>query len=107
MGLPARGERYSHNASQMETSHPLNFSKLIQFIYLGFPGWGKYDLHAIDPTFQGLVWIEGIKSNAPMFKMGKQDGNSPWFFQDAGTGWGEAGKANKVTLLPLDHTVAL
>lgn len=42
-----------------------------------------------------------------MFKMGKQDGNSPWFFQDAGTGWGEAGKANKVTLLPLDHTVAL
>ena len=36
MGLPAGGERYSHNASQMETSHPLNFSKLIQFIYLGF-----------------------------------------------------------------------
>lgn len=39
-----------------------NFSKLIRFIYLGFPGSGKCD-HAVELTSQGLEWIDRIKPN--------------------------------------------
>lgn len=81
-GLPAGTEKRSDSASQMETLCPLNFSKLIEFIYLGFPGWGKCDLHAIEAVFQGLVWIKRMQSNPDIFKLRKQRmgifRGSPW-----------------------------
>ena len=87
-GLPARTEKSSDNVSQMETLISLNFSKLIEFVYLGFPGWGRCDLHAIEAVFQGLVWIKRIQSNPDIFKLRKHRmgifHGSPWVLGQAG-----------------------